>query len=69
MLLLCGRAQSGKTPLNIAAMNGQLEVVRLLLEHGADKDANNNNVRPPRATAATCCVGMCGSAKLAVSAH
>jgi ankyrin repeat protein len=31
--------QSGATPLYIAAQNGQLEVVRLLLGQGADKVA------------------------------
>jgi hypothetical protein len=46
-LLLCGRAQDGLTPLRWAALYGHLEVVRLLLDRGADKDAKEN-VRPTR---------------------
>ena len=63
-LLLCGPAQYGMTPLHWAAFNGRLEVVRLLLDSGADKEATNQ-VRTPCATAAARCVGMCGGAKLA----
>lgn len=37
----CGGAQDGCTPLLRAAQNGQLEVVRLLLERGADKEAKD----------------------------
>ena len=32
----------GKTPLHWASFNGSLEVVRLLLEHGADAEAKDN---------------------------
>jgi ankyrin repeat protein len=65
-LLCCGCTQTGfrLTPLLSALEEGKLEVVRLLLERGADMEAKNM-VRTPRATAATCCVGMCGGAKLA----
>jgi hypothetical protein len=55
-LLLCGPAQYGMTPLHWAAFNGRLEVVRLLLDSGADKEATNQ-VRTPCATAAARCVG------------
>ena len=34
---------AGTTPSHLAAGNGHLEVLRLLLEHGADKDQTNCN--------------------------
>jgi ankyrin repeat protein len=33
----------GWTPLHRASINGALEVVRLLLEHGADVEAKDND--------------------------
>ena len=33
--------QLGETPLHRAAWNGQLELVQLLLRHGADKELKN----------------------------
>ena len=39
--VVCDRAQYGYTPLHKAALNGHLECARLLLERGADKDAND----------------------------
>ena len=38
----CGGAQSGKTPLHDAAICGYLDIVQLLLERGADKEAKDN---------------------------
>ena len=35
------------TPLHIAAMNNNYEIVRLLLENGADKNARDENYRLP----------------------
>jgi len=35
--------QIGLTPLHWTSFNGALEVVRLLLEHGADVEAKINN--------------------------
>jgi ankyrin repeat protein len=49
------RAQNGWTPLHMAAWNGRVSVVPLLLERGADKEAKTNvrhAVRPcPRRSA------------------
>ena len=39
--------QDGTTPLHIAAYNGQLEVVQLLLRHRADKELKNNDGNKP----------------------
>ena len=39
--------QGGTTPLYWAAHNGQLEVVQLLLRHGADKELKNINGDKP----------------------
>ena len=36
------RAQSGKTPLHIAAVYGNLKAVQCLLQHGARRDATDN---------------------------
>ena len=55
-LLCCDCTQDDKTPLLLAVEEGQLEVVRLMLELGADKEANDR-VRAPHATAAALCVG------------
>jgi ankyrin repeat protein len=41
-MLLCGRAQGGKTPLHHAAIHGHMEVVRLLLERGANLEAKGD---------------------------
>ena len=38
----CGGVQSGQTLLHEAAHCGYLEVVQLLLEFGADKEAKDN---------------------------
>ncbi len=45
---MCGRAQYGYTPLHYAAQFSKLEVARLLLDAGADKD-NNDYVRDSHA--------------------
>jgi ankyrin repeat protein len=42
-----GRVQNGAAPLHIAAEKGSSEVVRLLLDRGADVNTRNN-VRAPR---------------------
>ena len=42
----CG-VQNGATPLHTAAYYGQLEVVQLLLRHGADKELKRNDGRKP----------------------
>ena len=39
--------QDGYPPLHGAAQNGQLEVVRLLLRHGADKELKTNYGKKP----------------------
>jgi len=41
------RDELGNTPLHLAAYNGFLDVVRLLLERGADVDARDNKGRAP----------------------
>ena len=41
------RVQSGGTPLWTAAFNGQLDVVRALLNAGADKTIADNNGKKP----------------------
>ena len=38
----CDGAQNGWTPLHAASNSGRLKVVRLLLERGADKEADDN---------------------------
>ena len=55
-LLCCDCTQDDKTPLLFAVEEGQLEVVRLLLELGADKEAKDT-VRSPPFSAAARCVG------------
>ena len=42
----CG-VQGGATPLHLAACFGQLEVVQLLLRHGADKELKKNDGKKP----------------------
>jgi hypothetical protein len=37
------KGQSGFTPLNAAARNGHLEIVKYLVEHGADIDKSDNS--------------------------
>ena len=39
--------QYGFTPLHYAAFNGRLEVVQLLLRHGADKELKNQRGNKP----------------------
>lgn len=41
--LVNARGRDGSTPLHMAAWKGKAEVVRLLLEAGADVNAHNNN--------------------------
>lgn len=55
----CGRAQNGGTPLYYAAEDGHLEVVRLLLDKGAEKDINaTSNVRARTRLAARSCQSL-----------
>ena len=39
--------QDGATPLHNAAYNGRLEVVQLLLRHGADKELKDSDGEKP----------------------
>ncbi len=48
----CWRQDKGLTPLIIAAKNGKDEVVRLLLEAGAEKEAKSNGGFTPLSAAA-----------------
>ena len=41
------RSENGSTPLHLASVNGWLEVARVLIEHGADRDAEDNEGRTP----------------------
>ena len=41
------RVQAGRTPLCVAAENGHLDVVRALLNAGADKTIADKNGRKP----------------------
>lgn len=49
--------QNGNTPLFLAAMNGHLECIELLLKHGANKDAKDKVRAQRRCTTDT--VGGC----------
>ena len=51
--LVDGKTSDGVTPLLLAAQNGRLEVVRLLLEKGAAVDARSNEGATPLIHAAT----------------
>ena len=42
------RQQGGYTPLHGAAHNGDAELVQLLLDHGADPAAPNDDGKTPR---------------------
>jgi len=42
-----GRGHYGKTPLHFAVENGRTEVLRLLLDHGADANARDESDRTP----------------------
>ena len=74
LCVLCRCAQSGLTPLHYAVWLGHLDVARLLLERGADKEANDsggtNNVRAhaPLAAAFRCAGARrcCANASAAV---
>ena len=41
------RREDGFTPLHVASENGSLEVARLLIDHGADIGAKDNEGRTP----------------------
>ena len=41
------RREDGFTPLHVASMYGSLEVARLLIEHGADMGAKDNEGKTP----------------------
>lgn len=49
--LLDARLANGMTPLHVAAENGQLAIVELLVKAGADASATTKNGRTPRALA------------------
>ena len=46
------RTQFGKTPLHVAAFNGEVKCVKVLVEAGANKDATTK-VRPPSRPSST----------------
>ena len=65
----CWRAQNGLTPLYGAAMNGQLECVRLLLGRGADVNAKDRVRIPVPALVGALRVGVRHSFAGAVLRH
>jgi ankyrin repeat protein len=48
-----GQTESGPTPSHWASSQGALEAVRLLLEHGADVEAKDNNSKTALRVAAS----------------
>ena len=44
--------ESGNTPLHIASERGNLEAVKILLDHGASGDAQNHELETPMHLAA-----------------
>jgi ankyrin repeat protein len=41
------RSENGFTPLHLALVNGWLKVTHVLIKHGADRDAEDNEGRTP----------------------
>ncbi len=63
---MCLGAQDGYTPLYVAALNGHLECMRLLLDRGEDKDAKTTVralIPPLQRIALSCCAELCALAR------
>jgi ankyrin repeat protein len=45
--MIDAQGQFGQTPLHVAVINGQTEIVRLLLERGADAHVRDENGKTP----------------------